>query len=630
MHAIAYWGLLLALFVSLFAAGVAAWQSLSGRREALPWLEGGHFAATAMLTVSSLLLLLAFVRQDYSLKYVYDYSDSTLELFYAVTAFWAGQNGSLLFWAWLTALMGLAFQVTPGYRSMPGGTRTAYWLLFLTVQAFFLLLLTCWSDPFIEIVPPPADGRGLNPLLRNPGMIFHPPLLFLGYAGFTVPACLALASRLSGEDWDWLSVGRRWNIFSWIFLTAGIVLGGWWAYMELGWGGYWAWDPVENASLLPWFTSSALLHTTIVQERRKALHDTNVFLIALSFLICVFATYLVRSGVVQSLHAFGGSGVELPLVIFMLAGLALITLTAYATRSPQGRELPGIVSRPGFLVLAAWMFLALGVVVALGTMWPVISSLWSENTVGLDAAFYNRVCMPLFTILALLLVFCPWLGWKEGLKDRPAAIATMAALPLGAAVMVLLGYSLPLAAIGGGAGVAALVGMALVAARDPSYCNHLRGLGFIGVHVGLALVVLGVAVSGPFSQSLEVALLPGQKAEVDGYEFTYAGLDEFETEAMGGIRARLTVTRGGAAVGEVRPERAIYRNFEQPFAEVSTIFSLGKEVYAVLLGLDKSDRASFKLAVNPLVNWVWIGTTLMCLAGFLCMTGGRRAEERDG
>ncbi|EPR42799.1 cytochrome c assembly protein [Desulfovibrio sp. X2] len=627
MHAIAYWGLLLALFISLFAGCSAAWQGLRGGGRLTPLFERGHFLATALVTVSSLLLLLAFVRHDFSLRYVQDYSDSTLELFYAVTGFWAGQDGSLLFWAWMVSLMGLVFQVTPSYRALPERTRTLYWLLFFAVQGFFLLLLTNWSNPFIEIVPPPLDGRGLNPLLRNPGMIFHPPLLFLGYGGFAVPACLALASRLGGEGHDWLPAGRRWIIFSWIFLTAGIVLGGWWAYMELGWGGYWGWDPVENASLIPWFTSSALIHTAIVEERRKALHSSNVFLISLTLLICFFATYLVRSGVVDSLHAFSGTGVAMPLLVFMLAGLVLALLASYALPGPESRPLPGLFSRPGFLIVTAWLFLALGLVVILGTMWPVISKLWSTSTVGLGAAFYNRVCLPLFALVALLLVLCPWLGWKEGIRDRAGAMVSVAMLPVAVAVMYLKGYSLPLALLGGGAGVAALVGVVLVLLRDGSMRRRVRGLGFVGVHLGLALVVIGVAVSGPFSTSRNVVLSPGESTVVNGYTFTFKGLSEHESASMGSIEAAVEVTHGNAAVGVVRPERRVYRNFDQPFAEVSTIPSLGNEIYSVLLGVDKSDRASLMLAVNPLVNWVWIGATIMCLAGFLCLAGGKGRGE---
>ncbi|EPR31465.1 cytochrome c assembly protein [Alkalidesulfovibrio alkalitolerans DSM 16529] len=626
MHAIAYWALLLALFVYLFSGGAAAFQALRGERGFGPWIERGNFLAVASVTLSSLLLLLAFVRQDYSLKYVHDYSDSTLPLFYAVTAFWAGQAGSLLFWAWLVALMGLVFQVTPSYRAMPTATKNTYWLLFLAVQAFFLLLLSAWSNPFIEFAVPPADGRGLNPLLRNPGMIFHPPLLFLGYAGFTVPACLALASRLSGENHDWLPVGRVWNLFSWIFLTAGIVLGGWWAYMELGWGGYWAWDPVENASLLPWFASSALIHTLIVQERRGSLHNTNIFLMMLSLLTCIFATYLVRSGVVDSLHAFGGTGVAVPLIVSMLFGLALTLIALVVTPGPQGRDMPGLLTRPGFLLLTAWLFLGLGLVVGLGTMWPVISSLWSENTVGLDANFYNRVCLPLFAVIALLLVPCPWLNWKDGQGLKAGAKIALAALLPAAGVMALFGYTMPVALLAGAAGGAALVGLAVLLATDASVRKRMRGVGFVGVHMGLALVVIGVAVSGPYSEAVEAVLDPGESVTIDGYVFTYHDMREFERVGMSGIQARVQATKDGREVGVLRPERRIYRNFDQPFAEVEVIPSLGKELYAVLLAVDRQHRASFKLSVNPLVNWVWIGSTLMCLAGFLCMRGVHRRE----
>jgi len=623
MILIAYWSLLFCLLLSLFAAAAAAYQVWQGKSESLAILEYSQHTVAAVLTLGSAILFAAFASHDFSFKYVAEYSDSFMSGLYSITAFWAGQEGSLLFWAWFVALMGSVFAFSSGYRSLAGRTRVLYWLIFLLVQGFFLLLLSNWSNPFIEFSPAPMEGRGLNPLLRNPGMIFHPPLLFLGYAGFTIPACLALAAWLTGERRSWLDMGRNWVIVSWIFLSAGIILGSWWAYMELGWGGYWAWDPVENASLIPWLSATAFLHTALVEERRGALRRTNVALITLTLLLCFFATYLVRSGVVQSLHAFGDGGVSRPLVLFMLGGLVLMALTLTLGRGEVGRPLSGLLSRPGFLLLTAWLLLAIGTVVLLGTMWPVISSIWSPQPVGLDRNFYNRVTLPLFLGIAALLAVCPWLQWKEGLRDKRGLGMVAGVLAAGLVVLAASGMTHPLGLAGTALAGACLVGIALLVVLDKSVRQRRPAWGAWGVHVGLALMVLGVAVSGPYQTAKDVILQPGGSASLGNFTFTYERMQERQTEGMLYIEALVRVDKGGVTMGHLAPQRRLYQNWEQPHAEVSVVPSLGTEVYATLLGVTREGAASFKFSLHPLINWIWIGGTILCLAGFLALRQGR-------
>ena len=456
MHLAAYLTLLISLLFSIFGGGAALLQRWHGRSNLLIWIERGHVIQTGLLTLGATILFAALVAKDFSFSYVADYTDLFLPLFYRLTAFWAGQAGSLFFWAWIVAICGAALCFSPSYRALSPTTRLHFWIFFLALMAFFLLLLTCWSNPFLEAVPAPADGNGLNPLLQNPGMIFHPPLLFLGYAGFAIPGCLALAQTLSGklDEPSWLDVTRNFTLMSWIGLTSGILLGGWWSYMELGWGGYWAWDPVENASLVPWLVATAFLHTAVLQTRRNCLHKTNVFLMALTLLTCFVATYLVRSGVVESLHAFGAQGVGKPLLIFIVFGLLLALQVIYVGFSGResGRALSGLLSREGFLVMAAWVFLLLGAVILLGTLWPVISKLWSPTSVGLDAGFYNRVCLPFFALLGLMLAACPWLEWKGGLKTAKSGVLLALVFLALATGLWAAGIRLPLALVGAAAG----------------------------------------------------------------------------------------------------------------------------------------------------------------------------------
>ena len=410
MYLAAYICLLATLFFSLAGGAVGTAQLWQGKTSELRWLEMAQAAGSLCLLAASGVLMYALVVCDFSVDYVANYTDRALSLFYRCTAFWGGHEGSLLFWALMVSVCGTAFLFTRTYRTLSVETRSWFLVFFLSVMAFFGLLLSTWSNPFEMQSPVPPDGNGLNP----PGMIFHPPLLFLGYGGFVIPGCLALAQAMSRQQdsMHWIDVARPFTLTGWLFLTAGIVLGGWWAYMELGWGGYWAWDPVENASLIPWLISTAALHTLIVQERRNKLHRVNVALMCLTTISAFFATYLVRSGVVQSVHAFGDGSVGTPLTVFVLGGL-LISFWAAFSVPARGRELAGIVSREGFLVMVCWLLLALSVIILVGTMWPVISLLWTPEPHGLDANFYNRVCVPLGMLIMLLLTAIVYYIWTS-------------------------------------------------------------------------------------------------------------------------------------------------------------------------------------------------------------------------
>jgi len=625
MHMTAYITMLFALIGTLFLGGWTASAYLAGRQERLVFSERGQWAVTSLLIFASGILLRALILRDYSFLYVMSHVDNTLELAYVLTAFWAGSEGSLLFWAVVMAISAAAFIFTPGYRALSERTRAWFWIVFFVIQAFFLLMLTCWVNPFVQAAPAPPDGKGLNPLLRNPGMIFHPPLLLLGYAVYVIPACAALGAALSGDKPDWIRPTRNWSILAWVFLTSGIILGGWWSYMELGWGGYWAWDPVENASLIPWCTGTAFLHTAIVGARRNALVKSNILIMGITFVLCVFGTYLVRSGVVESLHAFGEGGVAAPLLSFILFLSAISAISASLANTDGQRTLGGLLSREGLLVIAAWTLLALGFVVGLGTMWPVLSKLWSAKSVGLDANFYNRVCLPLFVLLALLFSACPWLGWKEGVRDKRGLVAAASAFVISAGAFYAMGYRLPLALLGAAGAVSCITTSLLALGLLPELRTR-QSIGAAAIHLGLGLMVLGVAFSGPYQVSAERDVAVGQSFEVGGYTVTLKELHEKSARNMAQLIAEFEVKKGDKVLGTVIPERRLYRGFEQPFAEVAVLPGLGDEIFAVLLGLTEDGGASVKFNVNPLVNWVWIGGTILSVAPLFIL---RRRKGRD-
>lgn len=720
--------ILLQLFLEKPQAGGAAGNApgLPGFFSNQALLSGSIALLAGLLTVHSAILLYAFITHDFIVEYVAQYSDRTLPVFYRITAFWAGQAGSMLFWAWSVALGGACFVLVPAYTRLSVRTKRWFCLFFFAIMGFFLLVLALWSNPFDTLDFIPRDGRGLNPLLQNPGMIFHPPLLFLGYGGFVVPGCLALAQTLSGHLHDpgvgrrveehWGQASRPFILGAWSLLTAGIVLGAWWAYMELGWGGYWAWDPVENASLIPWLVATAYLHTAVIGSRRGKLQRTNVFLMSLTTISAFFATYLVRSGVVESLHAFGDGGVGTPLLLFTLSflylaffiavcdpghgtkklpaplvlGLSAVFLFLFAgmffyqfmereipwyllaaftlvlflalvfgrTSNPEARPLEELSSKEGLLLVVAWLLLALSFIILVATMWPVIinavmgisdhlpafiAARLPQKPMGLEPAFYNRTCLPLFALLAVLLLFCPWRKWKittgNGGFVHPRYFLSVVAMALAAgAGFWFIGVRHPVALLAASCSMAAIYGLVVYFWSNRSLLSVRSTLAAHGVHAGLLMMCLGVAFSGPYQRQNTLELGRRQSVDIGDYQITLNELYEGESQIgpdgkpnFRFLEAELLVAdSGGAILGKLSPQRRLYTNFEnQTYAEVSTLFSLGNEIYATLLSVNEQNRATLAVNINPLVNWLWIGGTLMCLFPFVGLSRVRRLKEEE-
>ena len=627
MYLAAYICLLITLFCSLAGAAIGTAQLWQKKHSELRWLEYAQGAGSLCMLISSGILMYALVVSDFSVDYVANYTDRALSLFYRCTAFWGGHEGSMLFWALMVSVCGTAFLFTRTYRNLSAETRSWFLVFFLVIMAFFGLLLSTWSNPFLRSIPAPADGYGLNPLLQNPGMIFHPPLLFLGYGGFVIPGCLALAQAMSTQKdaMHWLDVARPFTLTGWLFLTAGIVLGGWWAYMELGWGGYWAWDPVENASLIPWLIGTAALHTGIVETRRGKLHRVNIFLMSLTTVSAFFATYLVRGDVVNSVHAFGGNGTGPYLLVFVLAFLVVISFISLMAKDESSRELGGLETREGFVVMTVWLLMALCLVILLATLWPVISSLWTAQPVGLDQHFYNRVCLPLFTVMLALLLACPWIRWQGGLRDWRKTLIVAAAFCGALIVFWRTGVTQALPLMSASLCAALLVSMALLLA-EKSTRTWMPSLMACLVHASVALVALGISFSGPYKQEVEVELARGGVAQVGPYTVTLSNLYEGRDRTFEFIEAELQLSKDGEHVAVISPQRRIYDKFQRSaFSEPTTYPSLGNEFYVTLLGVS-AGKAVLRMSSNPLVNWMWIGGALMSIAPFL---GLRRRHRRE-
>jgi len=608
-----YFLILLPLLGSLFFVGYALVCNLLGKKENINLIELAQSLILVSLALSSGILFYALLTGDFSLTYVADYTDSMLPWYYKITAFWAGQDGSFLFWTFFIAFMGWIWSRLSTYNTLEAENKTYFWIFFLSVQAFFLLILCTISNPFALVYPPLEDGSGLNPLLQHPGMIFHPPVLFLGYAGFTVPSCLALAVGMSAKNQDWLPRIRNWVIFSWIMLTAGIILGAWWSYMELGWGGYWAWDPVENASLLPWLFASAFIHTSLLNRRTKALPRTNIFLSAVTLLMCFFATFITRSGLIDSLHAFGQGGLGTPFIVLMLLFLLLAALIAAVAKFENSNSLSEPVSKQGMVVVLTWLLAVIGLVIIMGSLWPVLSKIWSQQSVGLDKGFYNRVCLPLFALIFVLLLYCPWLAWIKT-KRIAMKIGSLSVLVLVLAFFLWWGGNNHLLSLIASAfAIAICVSMPAYFLINKISLRNKRLLGVYSVHFGLALIALGVAFSGPFKQMQESVLSVGESMKVAGYTITYKDSSRISHKNMDIQRAKLQVEQDSTELGYLFPERRFYKKFDRPFAEASVMPGLVDEIYATVLGLGRSGELRLQIRVNPMVNWLWIGGTLVCI-----------------
>lgn len=619
-HSIGFYSLLAGMVLSVLACAWIARMLWQGRTEGIRYIARIQGILLGLLLVPCLILSIALLRHDFSFMLVADYTDTLLPWTYSLTAFWAGQEGSFLFWTLIIALFGFLWATSRTGRALPENNKCSFWLIYTLVQAFFLLIATTVSNPLVQLSPPPSEGNGLNPLLQHPGMIFHPPLLFIGYAGLTVPAAAGLGTVLARDD-AWLDRVRNWTLVAWIFLTAGIVLGAWWSYMELGWGGYWAWDPVENASLIPWLASSAFVHTAIVGRKGRALGRTNVALAGLSLVFCLLATFVTRSGMLESLHAFGAQGVGWPLIWAMGFGALFLIIGSLGTRTDLKRHVPSLASQQGGIVLLTWLLLILAAVIGLGTLWPLVSRIWSAESIGVGADFYNRVCLPFFALAIIGLPLCPWLGWTTWKRDTKVLVAVLGGTIFLALLIWAGGIRDFLPLVTSAFALAAVISLLGICVFRSRIRKSRSKWGIMGIHVGLGVLALGIAVSGPYKQEKDAVLAPGEELRLGEYTFTYTSLDTDRTQRMESYKASLDVEKKGQSLGRLVPERRFYRNFSQPFAEASVRPGLGDELYATLLGFDQDQQVRVQIRINPGVNWIWIGGTIMCLAGLLAVKG---------
>jgi cytochrome c-type biogenesis protein CcmF len=636
---IGFYALRFAFVASLVGIASGVYAGVAKRPDWTRVTERAGYAVFGALSVGMIALFWALASNDFSLTYVSTHSARTMPLHYRLGALWGGQAGSLMLWAWLL----MAFGSAAVFSNRHSNRTLMPWVVasLLLNATFFLVLINFATNPF-ERLPFDrvlSDGNGLNPLLQHPVMLIHPLMLYLGFTGFAVPFSFALAALITGElGTSWFRTTRRWSLFAWLALGCGIVLGGRWAYEVLGWGGYWAWDPVENASLMPWLAATAYLHSVMIQEKRNMLRTWNVVLIGLTYVMCLFGTFLTRSGIVQSVHAFTDSGWYKPVflsyvVVMTVAYYGAVIYRRKDLASPN--KLESVVSREASFVLNNWVFMVLLAVVFGFTMLPVFSESISGDRMTLGPKFFNVVTGPLALILLLLTGIGPLIAWRQAsvsnLKRHfmlPTLVGLGCAVVLSAifwgqigywtvgcwglsgfvAATIFQEYWLAISARMRGRGESAIVAFGTLLRK-----NQRRYGGYI-VHLGVVVMLVGISGS-VFNQELLENMKPGDRAQVQKYQLEYLTAEPITQQHYGGATARLALYKGDEPLAVMTPEKRMYWLEQQPSSIPSIYSTFMEDVYVILTAVEPDGSATIKIYRNPLVNWVWTGAIIFALGG---------------
>ncbi len=606
--------------------------------------KGGVIAILVTTSLAMLSLLYLLGTSAFEFKYVTDYTSSDLPLVYKLTALWAGNSGSLLLW---TFFLTLYTAMVTFSRKMKGNPMVPYISSILLANAvFFFFVLGFVAKPF-EILPQiPIEGRGLNPMLQNPGMIIHPVTLYLGYVGLAVPFAFAMAALImKNMDDFWIKMTRRWTIIAWLFLSLGNIFGGQWAYVELGWGGYWAWDPVENASFMPWLTATAFLHSVMIQERKNMLKVWNISLIVISYALTLFGTFLVRSGVLTSVHAFADSNLGLYFLIFMgiaVIGAMYVLMSRYNLIKRSAGEFNSFVSKESSFLINNLLLIGSAFAVFWGTIFPLVSEAVRGTKVTVGIPFFNAVQAPILLSMMFVMAVCPLLAWqRSSVKNLQKNFLIPAILSvIGMILMVILGIQKAWAVIGYGViilllathflefyrGVKARRKMTgenpLVALYRLMIRNRRRYGGYI-VHFGIAFIAMGIIGSQNYGLETMKTIEIGDYLEIKDYKIVYNKLDQ-RTEGIDDIvYADITVFKNGKRLGNYEAQKVFYGNWEEPSTEVAIISSPMEDLYIVLSAWEQDGRGTFIVKVNPMMNWMWAGSIMIVIGSLFAVWNGR-------
>lgn len=645
MADLGYLALILALAVAVYSLIVAVFGVKSGDRRLEESAKGGILAVAILVSVASLALFNLLVKSDFSVLYVYQYTSRNLPLFYKLSAFWAGNAGSLLLWALVLSIYAAIVAYSKRHRHDKSLPYVNIILLINTV--FFLFAIVFLSNPFERTPVPVSEGYGLNPMLQNPGMVIHPITIFLGYVGFAVPFAFAMAALITRQTGDeWIKVTRRWSVIAWMFLSLGNLYGAQWAYVELGWGGFWAWDPVENASFIPWLTATAFIHSVMIQERKDMLKVWNMALIIITYLLTLFGTWLVRSGVITSVHAFGTSDIgNFFLGFLLLMTIGSVGLLLFRMDSlKDGREFESYLSRESSFLLNNLLLVGGAFAVFWGTIFPLVSELVRGVTVTVGPPFFNQVAGPILLTMMLLMGICPLIAWRRASLAKtlrsclwPAVISVPLGVviyltsgdsrlwpPIAFTVIIFVGLT-HLKEIAVGVRVRhQLTKESLPTALWRLLSKNRRRYGGYLVHLGVVLICLAIIGTMGYQKDITKTVNIGDTIEIEGYTLTYQGLREKPEGTNIVVYADMPVIKNGVEIGRATPEKIFHAEWDQPSTEVSILGSLKEDLYVILSTWDRGgEEATFKVNVNPLMAWMWIGGHLLVLGTIFAVWPGR-------
>ena len=664
------YGVLVVSFVlAIYAIGAAIYGQSSKSQK---WVESSRLAMQLtfpMISLGALSLIYLLVTNQFNVGFVYEVTSRSMPMYLKVTALWGGQAGSLVFWGWLMS----AFATAVTLRKWDRDREFLPWVVVVSsvTLAFFIGLVIFYENPFRRfwqdalgqiimgvngqpvrsLLPPaigavlfqPVDGNGLNPLLRHPGMIIHPPMLYLGFVSFVIPFAFAIAALVTGRTDDrWIRITRRWTIVAWLFLSVGLVLGGRWAYDVLGWGGYWGWDPVEIAAFMPWLTGTAFLHSVMIQEKRGLMKHWNIILIILTYALVIFGTFLTRSGVLSSVHAFAQSAIGPAFFIFI--GLTFITSVAlliyrWADLKSEG-QMTSLLSREALFLLNNLLFMSILVVCFWGVIFPLISELATGQKITVGPPFYQRATGPLFAALLLLMGIAPLSAWGH---STAKTLGNAIWKPLVAAIVVLVtivfaaGIRNPYAMIGffvvfTSAFITLYEFWRAAHARSKAQKENFfvslwrlagrnrRRYGGYLIHLSIVVMAIGIIGMEMFQTQTQGTVAQGQSINIDGYVVTYKDLtvwDDTSTNSpsVNYARATLDIFRDGKYLGQLHPRRDYYYESQQPMTIPGVRSTLEDDLYIILVDWQPilSTGATFKIYHNPLVNWLWMGAIMLIL-----------------
>ena len=638
----------LALIVGLYAILTAIWGA-QGRRPALVRSSRqAAYAVHALVAIAVLVLWRALIIRDFSLEYVASYSSSTLSLPYTMAALWGGQAGSLLFWVLILTCMSTVVHLQNRERNaalMPYVTATL-----MTIAVFFLALLVFITGPFERLPVPASEGADLNPLLQNYWMLIHPPSLYLGYVGCSVPFAFAIAALATGRLGDvWIRTTRRWTLFAWFFLTVGNILGARWAYEELGWGGYWAWDPVENAAFLPWLSCTAFLHSVMIQEKKNMLKMWNMVLVLLTFCLTIFGTFLTRSGIVSSVHSFTQSGLGPFFVGFLLMVIAIVVVLVAMRRTllRGENEIDSFLSREAAFLFNNLLLIGIAFATFWGTIFPVISEAVRGIKITVGPPFFNKVNAPLGLALLFMTGVGPVIAWRRAsARNLRRSFAVPLTLGFVTGVVIFAAgwrnyyavvcFSLAAFVLStifmefyrGTRARQALMGESASRALANLVGRNRRRYGGYVIHIGVVMAFVGIAASSAFRLEEQETIRKGDVVQVGAFTLTYNDIHFTDGPHYSSMLAEIAVKKNGTAVATMFPEKRFYKKQQQPTTEVALRSTLLEDLYLVLGSYDdKSGLMTLIVFVNPLVNWLWLGGLVMMLGTVIVMSP-TAAEQR--